>query len=267
MKTKKGFKTVFIAIMAAAIMILQPLFVTKAHAMENTYYDTQYYNTGILTDKEWDTLVDLPKGTVIVMSSINNTFYYGKEAEEMVIDGSVTVVSMPGVGSSSIGTAAFAKHIAIARNEYIAGIVTGLGVASVGSEGIQGYYIGRPFNMSGQYYYEPASDKLAELYDAGARPKLLIGHSKGNMDLVNALYKMWWENKQDQYKGVDIITFGCGVYVPPKIGSIRQYLGNIDSLGILNTVSYYNLVYVIGATHSTNPKVLTYMPIERYVVK
>ena len=266
MKIKKGLKFSLIAIVTVAIMVLQPLFVNNAKAIENTYYDTMFYNTDILTSEEWETLENLPKGTVIVMSSIDNEFYYGEEAEQLVIENAVTVVCMPGVGSSSIGTAAFAKHIAIARDDYIAGIVTGLGAATVGSEGIQGYYVGRPYNMTGMYYYEPASDKLAELYNRGARPELLIGHSKGNMDIANALYKMWWLNRQDQYTGVDFITFGCGVYIPPRVGSFVQYLGSNDTLGILNTVSYYNMITLDGVTHTTNPSYDSYIPIELYVV-
>lgn len=256
-----------VAFMVAAIMVVQPFFTQNVKAMENTYYDSMYYYTGLLTNKEFSELSDLPKGTVIVMSPIDNHYYYGEEAEQLIIDGSVTIVSFTGVGSSSVGTAAFAKHIAVARDEYVAGIVTGLGVTSVGSEGIQGYYIGRPSNIAGTYYVEPASDKLAELYIEGGRPKLLIGHSKGNMDLANALYKLNNEGNKSMFEGVKIITFGCGVYVPSGVGSIKQYLGNLDSLGIMNTVSYYNLIWVYGAYHTTNPYyALTYMPIQNYVV-
>lgn len=264
---RNGFKrNILIAFMAAAIMVIQPFFVQNAKAMENTYYDSMYYNTGLLTNQEFTGLSDLPKGTVIIMSPEDNTYYYGEEAEEMIINGSVTTVSFTGVGSSSVGTAAFAKHIATARKEKVAGIVTGLGAASVGSEGVQGYYIGRPSNIAGTYYVEPASDKLVELYTEGARPKLLIGHSKGNMDLANALYKLKNDGNKSMYEGVKVITFGCGVYVPSGVGSLKQYLGNLDSLGTMNTVSYLNLTWVYGAYHTTNPYyALTYMPIQNYV--
>lgn len=265
---RNGFKrNMLIAFMAAAIMVVQPFFAQNAKAIANTYYDSVYYNTGILTEEEWDTLEGLPVGTVIIMSSRDNEFYYGEEAEEYVIAGLVDVVSMAGVGSSSIGTAAFAKHIATAREDYVAGIVTGLGAADVGEKGIEGYFIGRPSNVLGVSYTNTASEKLAELYNEGARPRLLIGHSKGNMDLANALYMLREQGKESQFEGVNVITFGCGVNVPGEVGSIKQYLGNLDSLGMLNTVSYYNLTWVYGAYHTTNPYYfLTYMPIQYYVV-
>lgn len=266
MKLEKTFrKSKVLVTMLAVIMVLQVLYAPSVKAADNTYYDSVYYNTGILTSEEWSTLANLPKGTVIIMSPVDNDFYYGEEAEDLVVDGSVTIVSIPGVGSSSIGTAAFAKHIAVARDEYVAGIVAGLGTETVGSEGSQGYYIGRSSNVAGTYYVEPSSDKLAELYTRGARPELLIGHSKGNMDVANALYKLYWQGNSSMYQGVRVITFGCGVFVPSGV-EIEQYLGSLDSLGITNTVSYYNLTWVYGRYHTTNPYYYwTYMPIEDYV--
>jgi len=190
----------------------------------------------------------------------------GTAAENLVKTNQVRTVVMAGVGSSSQGTAAFAKHVAKATGVPVAGIVTGYGDGSVYTEGPEGYFIGRASNIAGVYYNEPASAKLAELYIGGARPQKLIGHSKGNLDIANALFKLYNEGRGSMYSGVRFITFGCGVYVPPGVGTFRQYLGTLDSLGIFNTVNYGNLTWVYGRYHTTNPAYfLTYMPIENYV--
>lgn len=232
------------------------------------YADSTYYNTGCLTSQETSVLLAqaFEKGSVVVMTPTNNVFYTGATAEQMVIDGDVQIVTIAGVGSSVIGTAAFAKHVAKIKNQPVAGIVVGYGDGTIYTEGTQGYFIGRPSNVAGVYYEEPASQKLVDLYAAGARPSLLIGHSKGNMDVANALFKMYNEGHQSWYAGVTVKTFGCGVYVPAGVGAFRQYIGTLDSLGYTNTVNWGSMTYVYGKYHTTNPSyAFTYMPIQWYI--
>ncbi len=228
--------------------------------------DYTYYNMGALSSSELTSTYLLTKGTVIVMYPDKQTVVTGSDAEQLVIENKVDAVVIAGVGSSSQGTAAFAKHVAKAINKPVAGIVSGYGDGSIYTEGTQGYFIGRSSNIAGTYYTEPASEKLANLYESGARPTKLIGHSKGNMDVANALYKLYNADKGDLYSGVNVITFGCGVYVPTGVGSLSQYLGSLDTLGKTNTVSYNNLTWVSGRYHTTNPYyAYTYMPVENYV--
>jgi hypothetical protein len=254
----KTFFLLLIALLASVILF-------KTDASAGTA-DNTYYNTGILTYNEETRATLWPKGTVIVMTPTDDKMYIGTEAENLIINGTVKTIAIPGVGSSSIGAAAFAKHIADIRNEYVAGITVGYGDASIYTEGTQGYFIGRSSNIAGTYYYEPASAKLADLYARGARPSLLVGHSKGDMDVANALYKMYNEGHQSWYQGVRVVTFGCGVYVPAGVGTFNQYLGNLDTLGTSNTVSYRNLTWVYGRYHTTNPFYwATYMPIDWYL--
>ncbi|MBQ9535246.1 MAG: hypothetical protein IJU78_05345 [Clostridia bacterium] len=232
------------------------------------YADSTYYNTGCLTSQETSVLLAqaFEKGSVVVMTPTNNVFYTGAAAEQMVIDGDVQIVTIAGVGSSVIGTAAFAKHVAKIKNQPVAGIVVGYGDGTIYTEGTQGYFIGRPSNVAGVYYEEPASQKLVDLYAAGARPSLLIGHSKGNMDVANALFKMYNEGHQSWYAGVTVKTFGCGVYVPAGVGTFRQYIGTLDTLGYTNTVNWGSMTYVYGKYHTTNPTyTFTYMPIQWYI--
>ncbi len=258
--TVRNFARIVVALACICPILVLPAFAGVA--------DQTYYNTGILTPFEERELsgYNYDKGDVIVMTPADNVYYTGAAAEQMVIDGSVSIVSIPGVGSSSIGVAAFAKHIAVTLGQPVAGIVVGHGDGSIYTEGTQGYFIGRPSNILGTWYEEPASRTLVDLYEAGARPSMLIGHSKGNMDIANALYKMYNDGVQNWYQGVTFKTFGCGVNVPPGVGEFEQYIGTLDTLGYTNTVSWRNMTYVYGRYHTTNPfYTYTYLPIENYL--
>lgn len=228
--------------------------------------DTTYYNTGVLTQTEISGTSGLAKGEVIVMTPTSNVYYTGTEAWNRVVDGSVQIVCIPGVGSSSVGAAAFAKHIASIKGQSVAAIVVGYGDGSIYTEGTEGYFIGRPSNVAGIWYEEPASRTLVDLYAAGARPSLLVGHSKGNMDIANALFKMSNDGHASWYKDVTFKTFGCGVNVPLGVGTFQQYIGTLDSLGYTNTVNWQSMTYVYGRYHTTNPfYAATYMPIQNYL--
>ena len=250
---KKSLR-ILLAVLAACSILVLPAAAGVA--------DSTYYNTGILTMAEIGGTAGLLKGDVIVMTPENNVFYTGSTAEQMVVDGTVQILAVPGVGSSSMGAAAFAKHIASIKNQPVAAIVVGYGDGSIYTEGPQGYFIGRPSNVLGVWYEEPASQTIVDLYAAGARPAMLVGHSKGNMDIANALFKMYNEGNQSWYEGVTFKTFGCGVNVPDGVGSFQQYIGTLDTLGYTNTVSWRNMTYVYGRYHTTNPfYAFTYMPI------
>ena len=95
---------------------------------------------------------------------------------------------------------------------------------------------------------------------------MLVGHSKGNMDIANALFKMYNDGNSNWYQGVIFKTFGCGVNIPPGVGEFKQYIGTLDTLGYTNTVSWRNMTYVYGRYHTTNPYYsFTYLPIEDYL--
>ena len=227
--------------------------------------ETATYPIQNLSVYEMNATFLLPVGTVIVMYPDSMNVTTGPGAESMVICNQVRTVVMAGIGTTSQGTAAFAKHVAQATGQPVAGIVTGYGDWTAYNEYIQGHYVGRAANTNGTYYYEVASEKLAYLYNLGARPLKLIGHSKGNLDLANTLYKLWWEGKMYMYQGVRVITFGCGVKVPVGVGIFQQYMGTADYIGMDNTTSYFNLLWLAGKEHTINPAYVNYLPTENYV--
>lgn len=208
----------------------------------------------------------LPKGEVIISNPFNDKTIIGKQAEHMILNGKVTTIVIDGVGTDAQDTCALAKQVATARNEMVAGIVSGYGETTLVYEGPKGYFISRSCNVARTYYYDLASEKLVKLYKKGAKPKLLIGHSKGNMDIANALFKLYNEGNKNLYEGVEVKTFGCGVYFPEGVKNLEQYIGSLDTLGITNTVNYSDIHWVWGRYHTVNPLYFCInMPIEWYV--
>ena len=249
----------------SAVLVLILAVVLLSVSVAAGVSDSTYYATGLLTSTEKRAVTGKAIGTVIVMSPTNNKYYIGSTAESMVKSGQVKIVCIPGVGSSSIGAAAMAKQIAKDQNQMVAAITVGLGDTTTYTEGVQGYFIGRTSNVARTYYYETASAKLISLYKAGARPTMLVGHSKGNMDIANALFGLYNTGYKSLYNGVKFYTFGCGVNVPSGV-TLKQYIGTADSLGYINTVSWKNMTYVYGKYHTLNPAyALTYMPIAKYL--
>ena len=260
---KKIIKKIFV--LALVVMMVASI-AAPASAASAGYYDKLYYNTSNLTTKETNAVANLAVGTVVVMYPTNNKYYIGTEAENLVINGTVSIVCMPGTGSSSIAAASLARQIAKAKNKPVAAIVTGYGTMSVMYESMQCYFVGRTNNMAGTTFTDNASSKLVTLYSKGARPSLLVGHSKGNFDIANALYMMYNAGNKSWYNGVTFKTFGAGVNVPSGV-TLKQYIGALDTLGIYNTVSTKNVTYVAGRYHTLNATTYpwTYMPIQKYV--
>lgn len=246
----------------ALVLILTLALAVPAFAgvAENTYYYVSNLST-----REKNAVRYLNTGTVIVMYPTSNKYYTGSAAETLIKNGTVSIICVPGVGSSGVGAASMARQIAKAKNKPVAAIVAGQGDGTSVYYGTEGYFVGRSNNVLGTYYPNLASAKLISLYEAGAKPAMLVGHSKGNMDIANALFYLYNNNKKALYNGVTFKTFGCGVNVPSGV-TLKQYIGTLDTLGYANTVSYANMTYVYGRYHTLNKTYLwTYMPIEQYV--
>ncbi len=82
---------------------------------------------------------------------------------------------------------------------------------------------------------EAASDSLISLLEAGARPRFLVGHSKGAMDLANALLKLEEQDRLGLARDAAVVSLGMPVLLPGGVPG-RHYLGSADALGKLNAV-------------------------------
>lgn len=199
----------------------------------------------------------------------------------------VTTVVIAGVGSSAVGTAALARDVADYLGTPVAGIVSGFGLADVVSEALGGWFVFGARNALREIvarfldafsledhvrdpdthadlkahvapedtpnerflYGSPDSTTLLYLLSRlGGRLRLLLGHSKGNYSIENALEG--WPGHPDAH--LDIVTLGAVIWFPPEFANLQQFIGEIDYFGMLNSRIFVQRIGVPGAWHSLN---------------
>ena len=206
----------------------------------------------------------------------------------------IDTLAVAGVGSSAMGTAALCRDIADYLGRPVAGIVSGLGLSDVVAEAMGGWYVfgmrnamrdalARALNACGfqdhvrtptthekikehfaqmgvdpELFIYGSPDSTAVLYilsTLGPKIKMLVGHSKGNLSIENALEGL---SQVAQMSGTavrsnpDVITLGAVTWFGPQFNRLHQFLGQIDTLGMINSRWDVDYVPVPGTWHSLN---------------
>lgn len=199
----------------------------------------------------------------------------------------VEIATITGVGSSALGSAALAWDISAALEKPVLAIVPGYGVADVLMQALGGWFgfglhdylssksliqnslasaapetarIGRELAAStpdaktvhgGPVFRHGSgsSDVLHALLQYRDEPfRLLVGHSKGALQIGNALQSL----PAERTSGLRVVTLGCPIAENVDGVAYHQYLGLFDALGQLNAwgnrPDYWPLTW-----HSTNP--------------
>lgn len=195
----------------------------------------------------------------------------------------VAALAIAGVGSSALGAAAFARNIADGLGKPVAAVVSGYGLSDVLTEALGGFFWFGALN-SIRHAFEPldAFTKLftrteqlengylwtrtskdtetviALLEDRRFAPHLLVGHSKGNLVLSEALYAIADERPEvlDSIAARSrIITISAKVGMPPAFTDVVDVMGQWDWFGALNSRPDIPADLVVPhAWHSTNPE-------------
>src|SRR5207302_2053239 len=86
-----------------------------------------------------------------------------------------------------------------------------------------------------------------------SRLTLLVGHSKGNYSIENAL-EGWLAARRAAplSPGLCIVTLGAVIDFPPAIPNVHQFIGDADYFGMTNSRPFEDCVRVPGAWHSLN---------------
>jgi hypothetical protein len=181
----------------------------------------------------------------------------------------VDIATITGVGSSALGSAALAWDISVALEKPVLAIVPGYGVADVVLQGLGGWFafgmhdflssktliqtglataapetarIGR--ELAASTPQEPmargapifrhgsgSSDALHALLEHRVTPfRLLVGHSKGALQINNAIQSL----PAERTRGLRVVTLGCPIGENVAGVDYHQYLGLFDALGQLN---------------------------------
>jgi hypothetical protein len=206
----------------------------------------------------------------------------------------VDIATITGVGSSSLGSAALAWNISVALEKPVLAIVPGYGVADVMLQGFGGWFafglhdflrsktwiqtglataapktarIGRKLAASTPdeptargapvfRYGSGSSDVLHALLEHRVTPfRLLVGHSKGALQINNAIQSLHAERTH----GLRVVTMGCPIGKLIAGVEYHQYLGLFDALGQLNSWGH-SPDHWPRTWHSTNPMLPPHMP-------
>lgn len=200
----------------------------------------------------------------------------------------VDIATITGVGSSALGSAALAWDISRALEKPVLAIVPGYGVADVILQAMGGWFafglhdflssktliqaglataapgsarIGRelaastpeePATRGGApifRYGSGSSDVLHALLEHRVAPfRLLVGHSKGALQINNAIQSLPVARTQ----GLRVVTLGCPIGETVAGVDYHQYLGLFDALGQLNAWGHWPERWP-PTWHSTNP--------------
>ncbi|MCA1500254.1 hypothetical protein [Bradyrhizobium sp. NBAIM14] len=210
----------------------------------------------------------------------------------------VEIVTITGVGSSALGSAALAWDISIALGKPVLAIVPGYGMADVILQALGGWFgfglydylhaksliqnalanaaprtasIGRQLPASTPdaktlhgapvfRHGSGSSDVLhALLLHRDAAFKLLVGHSKGALQIGNAIRSL----PPDRTHELRVVTLGCPISTDVAGVSYYQYLGLFDALGQLNMWGHRPNQWP-PTWHSTNPKLPPAMTAGKY---
>jgi hypothetical protein len=202
----------------------------------------------------------------------------------------VRIISVTGVGSSALGSAAFAWNISESLHEPVAAIVPGYGLADIIPQALGGWFgfgvpdfirrsvqqaladnapefarIGRRLSSTAPHAESageatfrsgsPESDILHDILQAAPQFRRLYGHSKGALCIENAVRGL----PSERYDDLHVTTFGC-VIQEETAADYNQILGGVDGLGQLNSWGNWPEQW-IKSWHSTNSMLPGTMPV------
>ena len=212
--------------------------------------------------------------------------------------GSWAALVVAGVGSSALGSAAFARNVADAAGAPVLAVVSGCyGLADLVTEALGGHFLFGSLNRvrhafewlddlrraedpvelsasaSRSYVSDPISiarrsddvRTLIALLTGKTRFRWLVGHSKGNLVLSEALYAIC-RNEPDLFAELNgrsaIITISARIAMPRGISPIIDIMGAFDGFGALNSrASIGTDISVPLAWHHTNTELPFHLPV------
>jgi hypothetical protein len=234
-----------------------------------------------------------PEGTILVVDPQRAPFITPFATVDAFLAGlpalpTLRTLTITGVGSSALGSAAFAWNVADALRQPVAAIVPGYGLADLIPQGLGGWCfglhdwlrqawqpmllglapeaarIGRRFaaDALGDDAFQsgsPESDILHKLLGSTDRIERLYGHSKGALCIEDALRSL----PAGRAGALHVTTFGC-VIDEDTAASYHQVLGTLDVLGQLNSW-FHEPDQWIDSWHTTNTMLPRPMPVEDLV--
>jgi hypothetical protein len=249
--------------------------------MRNHTMDALFYDVCVLSMAEIEALHALlgaEGGVLIVTPEAGDPIRFLPTPEEfLAMPERPRALAVAGVGSSAIGTAAFARNVALALGKPVAGVVSGYGMRDMMAEAMGGWFWFRARNLlfhdrsaaaraalvTGDGLsvlrdaYSPDTVALTGLFQANEPAfDIIAAHSKGNLSVAEALYLSLDAAPaaaKRLMRGAHIITMGAAIYMPDQCRRVTDILGSGDWFGRMNSHPEIDIDIVVdGALHHTN---------------
>lgn len=267
----------------------------EAFRQRNAALDSFFYDVGVVTETEAQAVAPwlAAEGAILRVPPTGQgplTIHAGVEAFIEAGGAAITALAVAGVGSSALGSAAFARNCADALGAPVAAVVSGYGLADLAAEAMGGWFLFGALNGL-RHAFEPA-DRLTERGIIAAPPvgaafdparsrdtltvlalltdprlsfDLAIGHSKGNLVISEALYDLCRADlTAARHLGarLRIITVSARVAMPDVCRTVFDIAGALDWLAALNSrPDIANDLTVPAAWHHTNTALPFHFPV------
>jgi hypothetical protein len=269
----------------------------ESFRQRNAFLDYLFYDVGVVTADEARRLAPrwAAEGAILVVppSGLGAVqLCPGVDAFVQAGGAEVSTLVVAGVGSSALGSAAFARNVADALGRPVAAIVSGYGLADVATEALGGFFwfgmlnhlrhsFERIDEMLQPKVVQPVSEEsvataivrlsrdtqtvLALLRDPRLSFDLLAGHSKGNLVLSEALYELREQDAlhtEELAKRVKIVTVSARIAMPLPFTEVIDIMGGWDWFGGLNSRPDIEPDHIVpNAWHHTNTEIPFHLPV------
>jgi len=265
----------------------------EGYRRRNAVLDAVFYDVGVVTPAEAASVAPWlarEGALLIVPPSGAGMLRICPGIEDFARNGGINtrILAVAGVGSSALGTAAFARNVADAFGEPVAGLVSGYGLADMLTEAAGGWFWFGTLNRMRHMYEQiddlargnkveiswpaetmnPARASLDTrtlcrlLTDRRFHFGLLTGHSKGNLVISEALYDLHDAHQDELLGDLAIVTISAAIAMPPRYRNIIDVMGEIDWFGAMNSNIDISIEYrPRNAWHHTNTELNWHLPV------
>ncbi|NJM30888.1 MAG: hypothetical protein HC855_13005 [Rhizobiales bacterium] len=244
----------------------------------NAALDALFYDVAAISDAEAQSLAPwlAREGAILVVppdSGAEISVHATLESFWARPGDPVRVMAVAGVGSSALGTAAFARNVANALGESVVGVVSGYGLSDLATEAVGGYFLFGQLNSLRHLFqlletalpddpnqFARASldtrTVLALLDDPRSAFQTVIGHSKGNLVISEALFALDHLNHERARalgEATQFVTVSARIALPGVCRHVTDIMGALDWFGALNSRPDIATDYTVpNAWHHTN---------------
>jgi hypothetical protein len=260
----------------------------------NAFLDGLFYDVGKITAEEAQLIspwLAAEGAILIVPPAEEGQLTLCTSVDDFIAKGGANIpaLAIAGVGSSALGSAAFARNIADGIGSPVAVVVSGYGLADLVTEALGGYFLfGQLNGLRHMFEHLDAAGMrfgtvpdisvartirksrdtaavVALLKNRKLKFKLLTGHSKGNLVLSEALYELYEEDRPRLKQIADatrIVTVSAVIGMPPVFRGIIDVIGAWDWFGGINSRPDIKPEVVVPcAWHHTNTELPAHLPV------